>query len=136
MIPSGPEPTISFTKGFFDTAMAQNGLKPTTVAMVAADAEFWKNACDGARTNAKAAKLKIVYDKSYPPATTDFAPIVRAIQATNPDLVAICSIRSISVGMVQAVNEAGLQAEDDRRRHGRSAVDRVQDQARRQRTAS
>ena len=107
MIPSGPEPKTSFTKGFFDTAMAQNP-QPASVALVAADAEFSKNACDGARDNAKAAKLKVVYDKSYPPATTDFAPIVRAIQATNPDLVVICSYPLDSVGMVLAVNEAKL----------------------------
>ena len=88
--------------------MAQNP-KPTTVAIVAADAEFSKNASDGARDNAKKAGLKIVYDKSYPPTTTDFAPIVRAIQATNADLVVICSYPLDSVGMVQAVNEAGLK---------------------------
>jgi branched-chain amino acid transport system substrate-binding protein len=107
MIPSGPEPKTSFTKGFFDTAMAQNP-KPTTIAMVAADAEFSKNACDGARENAKKANLKVVYDKSYPPATTDFSPIVRAIQATNPDLLVICSYPLDSVGMVLAVHEAKL----------------------------
>jgi branched-chain amino acid transport system substrate-binding protein len=108
MIPSGPEPKTSFTKGFFDTAMAQNP-KPTTVAIVAADAEFSKNASDGARENATKAGLKIVYDKSYPPSTTDFGSIVRAIQAINPDLVVICSYPLDSVGMVQAVNEAGLK---------------------------
>src|ERR1044071_4232648 len=107
MIPSGPEPKTSFTKGFFDTAMAQNP-KPTTVAIVAADAEFSKNASDGARENAQKAGLKIVYDKSYPPSTTDFAPIVRAIQATNADLVVICSYPLDSVGMVLAANEAKL----------------------------
>jgi branched-chain amino acid transport system substrate-binding protein len=107
MIPSGPEPKTSFTKGFFDTAMAQNP-KPATVAIVAADAEFSKNASDGARENAKKHGLKIVYDKSYPPSTTDFAPIVRAIQATNADLVVICSYPLDSVGMVLAANEAKL----------------------------
>jgi len=107
MIPSGPEPKTSFTKGFFDTAMSQNP-KPTTVAIVAADAEFSKNASDGARENAKKAGLKIVYDKSYPPSTTDFSPIVRAIQATNADLVVICSYPLDSVGMVLAANEAKL----------------------------
>jgi len=107
MIPSGPEPKTSFTKGFFDTAMAQNP-KPATVAIVAADAEFSKNASDGARENAKKAGLKIVYDKSYPPSTTDFGPIVRGIQATNPDLVVICSYPLDSVGMVLAANEAKL----------------------------
>lgn len=108
MIPSGPAPTTSFTQGFFDTAMAQAD-KPQTVAIVAADAEFSKNAADGARENAKKAGLKIVYDKSYPPSTADFAPIVRAIQATNPDLVVICSYPLDSVGMVLAANEANLK---------------------------
>ncbi len=108
MIPSGPDPKPSFTKGFFDTAMAQTP-KPQTVAIVAADQEFSRNASDGARENAKKAGLKIVYDKSYPPSTTDFAPIVRAIQATNPDLVVLCSYPPDSVGMVRSINEIGFK---------------------------
>ena len=108
MIPSGPDPKPAFTKGFFNVAMAQNP-KPQTVAIVAADAEFSVNASDGARENAKKAGLNIVYDKRYPPSTTDFTPIVRAIQATNPDLVVICSYPPDSVGMVRAVNEIGFK---------------------------
>jgi branched-chain amino acid transport system substrate-binding protein len=108
MIPSGPDPKPAFTKGFFDTALAQNP-KPTSAAIVAADQEFSRNAADGARQNAKAAGLNIVYDKTYPPSTTDFAPIVRAIQAANPDLVVICSYPPDSVGMVRSVNEIGLK---------------------------
>jgi len=108
MIPSGPDPKPAFTKGFFDLAMAQNP-KPTTVAIVAADQEFSKNASDGARDNAKAAKLRIVYDRSYPPSTTDYAPIVRAIAATNADIVVVCSYPPDSVGIVRAVNEIGFK---------------------------
>jgi branched-chain amino acid transport system substrate-binding protein len=108
MIPSGPDPKPSFTKGFFDTAMGQ-APKPTTVAIVAADQEFSRNASDGARENAKKAGLKIVYDKSYPPSTTDFAPIVRAIQATNPDLAVLCSYPPDSVGLVRSINEIGFK---------------------------
>ena len=108
MIPSGPIPKPAFTKGFFDTAMAQNP-KPQTVAIVAADQEFSRNAADGARENAKAAGLNIVYDKNYPPSTTDYTPIVRAIQATNADLVVVCSYPPDSVGMVRAVNELGFK---------------------------
>ena len=108
MIPSGPDPKPSFTKGFIDLAMAQNP-KPQSVAIVAADAEFARNAADGARENAKAAKLNIVYDKTYPPSATDFAPIVRAIQATNPDILVICSYPPDSVGMVRAINEIGFK---------------------------
>ena len=61
-----------------------------------------------ARTPRRAG-LKIVYDKTYPPSTTDFAPIVRAIQATNPDLVVVCSYPPDSVGIVRAVNEIGFK---------------------------
>jgi branched-chain amino acid transport system substrate-binding protein len=108
MIPSGPDAKPAFTKGFFDIAMAQNP-KPQTVAIVSADQEFSRNAADGARENAKKAGLKIVYDKNYPPSTNDFAPIVRAIQATNPDIVNINSYPPDSVGMVRAINEIGFK---------------------------
>jgi branched-chain amino acid transport system substrate-binding protein len=108
MIPSGPDPKPSFTKGFFDTAMMQTP-KPQTVAIVAADQEFSRNASDGARENAQKAGVKILYDKTYPPSTTDFAPIVRAIAATNPDLLVICSYPPDSVGLVRAINEIGFK---------------------------
>jgi len=108
MIPMGPDPKPAFTKGFFEAAMAQNP-KPQTVAIVAADQEFSRNSSDGARDNAKAAGLKIVYDKTYPPSTTDFSPIVRAIAATNPDVVVVCSYPPDSVGMVKAINEIGFK---------------------------
>ena len=32
-----------------------------------------------------------MYDKTYPPSTVDYTPIVRAIKATNPDVVFIAS---------------------------------------------
>jgi branched-chain amino acid transport system substrate-binding protein len=108
MIPSGPEPKQSFTKDFFAFGV-QKSPKPQTVAIVAADQEFSRNASDGARENAQKAGLKIVYDKTYPPSTTDFAPIVRAIQATNADLVVVCSYPPDSVGIVKAVNEIGFK---------------------------
>jgi branched-chain amino acid transport system substrate-binding protein len=83
MIPSGPEPKPAFTKGFFDVAMAQDP-KPKTVAIVGADAEFARNASDGAHENAKAAGLKIVYDRNYPPrrriSGRSSAPCRRAIR--------------------------------------------------------
>ena len=63
MIPSGPDPKPSFTVGFFESAMQQNP-KPTTVAFIAADQEFSKNACDGAKDNAKKHGLRTVYDLS------------------------------------------------------------------------
>ena len=108
MIPSGPDTKASFTEGFFQSAMAQVP-KPTTVALVAADQEFSRNACDGARENAARAELKVTYDSTYPPSTTDYAPIVRAIAATKPELVVVCSYPPDSVGIVKAVNEIGFK---------------------------
>jgi branched-chain amino acid transport system substrate-binding protein len=108
MVPTGPDPKLAFTKGFFDVAMRQNP-KPKTVAIVAADAEFGLQASEGARENAKATNLTVVYDRRYPSATTDLVPVVRAIAETNPDLVIVCSYPPDSVGMVRAVNETGFK---------------------------
>jgi branched-chain amino acid transport system substrate-binding protein len=108
MVPFGQQPKIDLSKGFFDLAMEQTP-KPKTVALVAADAEFAKRAADGARDNAKAAGLSIVYDRSYPPGTVDYTPIVRAIQATNPDIVFVGSYPPDSVGLVRAAGEVGLK---------------------------
>ncbi len=105
----GPNPKQSFAAGFFATAMAQNP-KPQTIALVGADAEFPRNALDGARELVKQTGLKVVYDKSYPPTTSDYTPIVRAIQATNPDLVLVCSYPPDTVGMIRAASEVGLKA--------------------------
>ncbi len=105
----GPTPKEEFARGFFAVAMQQNP-KPTTVAMIGADAEFPRNAMDGARTVAKGLGLKIVYDKTYPPTTSDYSPIIRAIQATNPDIVMVASYPPDSVGMIRAANEVGLKA--------------------------
>lgn len=108
MLPTGPTPKPTYTKGYFEIAMAQNP-KPTSVAIVAADAEFGRNACDGARENAKKLNLKITYDRTYPPSTTEFSTIIRAIQSGNPDLVVICSYPLDSVGMIKAINEVGFK---------------------------
>ena len=108
MIPFGPTPKVDLSKGFFDLAAEQTP-KLKTVALVAADAEFAKRAADGARDNAKAAGFEIVYDRSYPPNTVDYTPIVRAIQATNPDVVFVGSYPQDSSGLIRAANEVGLK---------------------------
>jgi branched-chain amino acid transport system substrate-binding protein len=88
----------------------QQNPKPKTLAIVGADAEFAHNAIDGAIPIAKKDGLKIVYNQTYPPSTADYTPIVRAIQATHPDLVLVCSYPPDTVGMVRAAHEVGLKA--------------------------
>ena len=78
IIPAGgPTPKEAFSQGFFAVAATLDP-KPTTIALVGADAEFSKNAVDGARAQAKRTGYKIVYDQTYPPTTADYTPIVRA----------------------------------------------------------
>ena len=107
MVSVGPEGVNSFSIGFFDMAAAQKP-KPETVAILAADAEFAQGAAQGAREEIKKHGFKLVYDKSYPPSTTDFAPVVRAVQATNPDIVYIGAYPPDNVGIIRAANEIGL----------------------------
>lgn len=85
--------------------------RPKTVAIVGADAEFSNNVMTGARAIAKKEGFEIVYDRTYPPSTVDYSPIVRAIQASNPDLVFVASYPLGSVGMVRAATELGLKAQ-------------------------
>jgi branched-chain amino acid transport system substrate-binding protein len=106
--PNGVNPTVAGTVGFFEVGEAQNP-KPKTLALVAADAEYSRASADGVRFNAKKFGWQIVYDKTYPPNTTDYTPVIRAIQATSPDAVFVASYPLDSVGMVRAANEVGLK---------------------------
>jgi branched-chain amino acid transport system substrate-binding protein len=106
--PAGPDPQTSTAIGFFELAAKQNP-KPQTVAIVGADAEYPQNALVGARELIKKFGFKTVYDRTYPPSTTDYTPIVRAIKATNPDIVFIASYPPDSVGMLRAAHEVKLE---------------------------
>src|SRR4030095_13048635 len=106
--PAGPDPQTSTAIGFFELAAKQNP-KPQTVAIVGADAEYPQNALVGARELIKKFGFKTVYDRTYPPSTNDYTPIVRAIKATNPDIVFIASYPPDSVGMLRAAHEVKLE---------------------------
>jgi len=108
MLPTGPDPKHAFSDPFFKVAMAKEP-KPKTLAIVAADAEYPKNASEGARDTAKSLGLQIVYDKSYPPSTADYSPIVHAVQATNPEIVFVASYPPDSAGTLRAATELGLK---------------------------
>ena len=107
MVPVGSDGVNAFSKGFFEMAAKQNP-KPQTVAIVAADAEFAQAAAQGAREELKKNGFKLIFDKSYPPNTTDFTPVMRAVQAANADIVYAGAYPPDSVGIVRAANEIGL----------------------------
>lgn len=109
IMPMGPKSSETIPDAFFAVA---RDLKPApkSVAIVGADAEFGKVNADSARAIAKKMGLAIVYDRSYPPSTVDFTPIVRAVQAAQPDLVFLASYPTDTVGIVRSINEIGLKA--------------------------
>jgi branched-chain amino acid transport system substrate-binding protein len=108
MHPAGPNPKPAYSEGFFRVAM-QQGPKPQTLAIVTADGEATRLVTDGVYDNVKQAGLTIVYDRRYPLNTTDFSPIVRAAQASNPDIFFISSYPLDSVGVLRSVNEIGFK---------------------------
>jgi branched-chain amino acid transport system substrate-binding protein len=108
MVPYGPDPKVSSGEGFFAVAAAQNP-KPETVAIISEDSEFGHNGAESGEINAKKYGMKIVYNKSFPPGTTDFSPVIRAAAATNADIVLVVSYPLSSVGIVQTVNEIGYK---------------------------
>jgi branched-chain amino acid transport system substrate-binding protein len=107
MVSVGPDGVHAFSRGFFEIAMAQKP-QPETVAMLAADAEFARTAADGARDEIKKHRLKLVYDQSYPPQTTDFSAVMRAVRAANADVVWIGAYPPDNVGIIRAADETGL----------------------------
>jgi branched-chain amino acid transport system substrate-binding protein len=105
----GPDAKGVIGRAFFEVAKTISP-RPKTVAIVGADTEFSNNVMTGARAIAKSEGFDIVYDRTYPPTTTDYSPIVRAVQAANPELVFVASYPLDSVGLVRAATELGLKA--------------------------
>jgi branched-chain amino acid transport system substrate-binding protein len=95
----------SWSDGFIKAGLGANA---KTIAILAADQEFAQNLANGARELAKKANLKSVYDQNYPPTTTDFSALVRAIRAAKPEMVYVMSYPNDSVAIIRAVNEIGV----------------------------
>ena len=104
ILPNGPEGNSSLSAGFFEAAVTAQPT-PQTVALFGEDTEFGHNVLLGARANAQRSGLKIVYDRTAPPTTTDYTPAVRAIAAANPDVVFAATYPAASVGLVRSVRE-------------------------------
>lgn len=103
----GPSPS-NYSKCVFDLAAAQSP-KPTRLALVGAEVEYSRNALDGARQNAKALGMEIVFERTYPLSTTEFTPVVRAMQAANPDVVFAATLPVDTAGVIRAASEIGFK---------------------------
>jgi branched-chain amino acid transport system substrate-binding protein len=107
MAPAGPNGAKDTSKEFFDF-VAQQQPKPKTVAIVAAETEPAKTIADGARANAAALGLDIVYDKNYPPETSDFGPILGDVKIADADAVFVSTSPSDAVGLVKTAGDISL----------------------------
>ncbi len=103
----GPSPA-NYSKCVFDLAAAQQP-KPTRVALIGAEVEYSRNALDGARENAKAMGFEIVFERTYPLSTTEFTPLVRAMQAANPAVVFAATLPIDTTGIIRAASEAAFK---------------------------
>ena len=104
MIPTGPNPNAALTEGFFSVA-AQQSPRPTTVALLSADAEFSRNPILGARTNAEVHGFRVVFAGTYPLTTKDFAPILDAVARSGCDLLFLCCYLQDSIDLIRAIHD-------------------------------
>src|SRR5215475_3059355 len=95
----------SWFTGFFEQGQ-KAGAK--SIAFLAEDQEFAQNLANGAKELAQKAALKTVYSQNYPPTTSDFSGLIRAIRAAQPEMVFVCSYPNDSVAIVRAMNEIGV----------------------------
>ena len=103
----GPSPA-NYSKCVFDLALQQNP-KPKKVALIGAEVEYSRNALDGARENAKALGFDVVFERSYPLATTEFTSVVRAMQAAEPDVVFAATLPIDTSGIIRTANEVNFK---------------------------
>lgn len=107
MIPTGSDPNVALTEGFFYTAARQTP-RPKTVAILAADADFTKNPIAGARINAAQFGFEVVSETKYSLATTNFVSVLQDLEPHDPDVLFLCSYLNDSVGLVRAIPESGI----------------------------
>jgi branched-chain amino acid transport system substrate-binding protein len=103
MIPTGPDPNSALTEGFFAIA-AQQKPRPSTVALVSADAEFSRNPVLGGKANARKYDFTVVHEATYPLTTKDFTPVIDAAAKSNSDLLFLCSYLADSIALVRTIH--------------------------------
>jgi len=79
-----------------------------TIALLSADVEFAQNLTATTREVLKKLNMQVVFDQKYPPNTVEFSSIIRALNATKPDIVYVASYPPDTVGIMRAVNEIGV----------------------------
>ena len=98
-------PADSWAASFLELGQKAGG---KTIALLTADQEFAQNLAQTTREVAKKLNMQIVFDQAYPPNTVEFSSIIRALNATKPDIMYVASYPPDSAGILRAVNEIGV----------------------------
>jgi branched-chain amino acid transport system substrate-binding protein len=107
MPPFGTAGAKTVSQAFFDLAAKQQP-KLETVALLTEESELPKAIANGARDNAAAPGMKVIYDKSYSTGASDIAAAIDELKAANADLVLILSGARDLPAVVQKATEQGI----------------------------
>jgi branched-chain amino acid transport system substrate-binding protein len=107
MIPTGPQSHLALSEGFFQVA-GQQTPKPESVAILVADAPFSQSPSQGAKENLARQGMRVISEGKYPLSTSDFRPYMEDLKKINPDVIFFCSYINDSIGLIKAMNAAGL----------------------------
>jgi branched-chain amino acid transport system substrate-binding protein len=100
----------SWSYGFFEVLKNYAQPPPKTVAVLYVANEYGESVAKYViEETIKEFGLELVHKAGYPPATTDFAPVLMPLKAINPDIVYIASYPPDSVGLIKAAKEMGLK---------------------------
>ena len=81
-----------------------------TIALFVQDTQFPEELAKGIRAEAAAKHLKIVFDESYSPDTTDFSALVLKAGATHPDVIIGATYLSDAEGIMRAAKAENVNA--------------------------
>ncbi len=81
--------------------------KPTTAAVIGANEPFSKDAAAGFAKGAKEAGLKLTTNTLFPP-NADLSPVISALAANKPDIVAVGGHDTILINVVKALKAQGF----------------------------
>src|SRR5256885_16932777 len=98
-------PADSWASAFLGLGQKAGG---KNVAFLSADQEFAQNLVKTAREVAKQRDLPVVFDQAYPPNTVEFSSIIRALNASKPDIIYVAYYPPDSAAILRAVNEIGV----------------------------
>lgn len=81
-----------------------------TIALLVQDTQFPQELAKGVRAAAQQKNLKIVFDESYAPTTTDFSALVLKAGATKPDVIIGATYLADAEGIVRAAKAQNINA--------------------------